>query len=810
MASHPTNKGTLYLRNTITLIPKGSEADDTPLIQAAYDKLFDHGGGTITLAEGTFHIKSSIKPKWGVNIKGVGGRDNATRLNVYAQIIAFDCSAATAANQSIQGCRFSDFTLIAVTNGQGIGFHCASTGQLANQFILENVRFWQLLAGSTTGASNVGFFDCQIRNCQFNHCVTGWTVSGTGTTISNCYFGSCKTQAVRMKKPDSASFGIGVTLNDCIFAGGGTTQYCIRVDDICNNITCNNTWFETFAVAVISAPTISAHNIDFNACTIQPSTGVGADLLSITSTSITGKITFNRCIYWRENGTKIYPAQDYFTAKFHATDGLLTVHDCIYNDNSSASHYTSATQQISGLTASQAVVTNAASELASLEYTSADNVSTIMSRDGTGKSEVKEFVITGLTASQAIVTDANKKLTSMEYASTAFTASTLVQRDGFGNIKAKMVDLHDQTMLQAPIFTTRSTGTRVLINANISGTNVDYAIGITAGAMWFSIREAISAVSFKWYAGVSERMALHGDGILRLLANVTSTNTASGSLVVTGGVGISGALHSGTASITNAFDAGSISSDSTINAALGSVAAPSYTFTGEATTGISCTSDGVMIYSTNGVERMRIHDSAVIVEPSIQLTANGGVNSNLFTSLDDGSAVAPIFARDNDSGMFFEYNGTADSYDVALCADNVERFRIAADTGEVALNGRTVLASIYLPEIAALTNVEGSQTANAKYMRIGDIIFVSGSAGINPTGAGAMLWSFTLPVTKHATAPIGTGLWNSREANIHGFVTSTDAGAGVLDFATSTGCDAPNGNTFFFHYHFSYLAASSI
>lgn len=94
----------------------------------------------------------------------------------------------------------------------------------------------------------------------------------------------------------------------------------------------------------------------------------------------------------------------------------------------------------SGLTASQAVVTDGSKNLASLGYGSTNTVSTLVERDSSGNfsAGVGSYTglnVSGLTASQAVVTDGSKNLASLAYAS-ANTASTLVQRDGSGNFSA--------------------------------------------------------------------------------------------------------------------------------------------------------------------------------------------------------------------------------------------------------------------------------------------------------------------------------------------------------------------------------------
>lgn len=63
----------------------------------------------------------------------------------------------------------------------------------------------------------------------------------------------------------------------------------------------------------------------------------------------------------------------------------------------------------------------------------------------------------------------------------------------------------------APSFTNRSTGTKIVLYPNISGSTVDYAIGIDNSTLWQSVLN--STGSFKWYAGTTQVASLSGSGL---------------------------------------------------------------------------------------------------------------------------------------------------------------------------------------------------------------------------------------------------------------------------------------------------------
>ena len=75
-----------------------------------------------------------------------------------------------------------------------------------------------------------------------------------------------------------------------------------------------------------------------------------------------------------------------------------------------------------------------------------------------------------------------------------------------------------------PSFTTnRSVGTKIVLAPNTSSTQTEYALGIEAGAMWFSIPVAASR-AFQWYAGTANIATLFGNGTLDIKGNTSQIN----------------------------------------------------------------------------------------------------------------------------------------------------------------------------------------------------------------------------------------------------------------------------------------------
>jgi len=73
----------------------------------------------------------------------------------------------------------------------------------------------------------------------------------------------------------------------------------------------------------------------------------------------------------------------------------------------------------------------------------------------------------------------------------------------------------------APAFTTRSAGTKALLYPAISGSQVDYAMGIDAATLWSSIPVASSSFYFKWYGGETQVASLDGTGAFTAVGGIS-------------------------------------------------------------------------------------------------------------------------------------------------------------------------------------------------------------------------------------------------------------------------------------------------
>jgi len=137
--------------------------------------------------------------------------------------------------------------------------------------------------------------------------------------------------------------------------------------------------------------------------------------------------------------------------------------------------------------------------------------------------------------------------------------------------------------LNAPTFTTRSPGTRIVYYNYLSSNDSDYAVGVSTGQLWWSIPRGTPQFTYKWFGGVSELMSLNGNGILTVSGGVVGNLTGTASVATTAsnlnrsviaGVGLTGGgelttnrtlsvqLNGGSSGL--AVDSNGISVDSTV------------------------------------------------------------------------------------------------------------------------------------------------------------------------------------------------------------------------------------------------------
>ena len=72
-----------------------------------------------------------------------------------------------------------------------------------------------------------------------------------------------------------------------------------------------------------------------------------------------------------------------------------------------------------------------------------------------------------------------------------------------------------------PAFTTRTDGTKLLLYPATTGSQVDYAMGISAATLWSSIPVASSSFFFKWFGGQTQIASLDGTGLFTAVGGIS-------------------------------------------------------------------------------------------------------------------------------------------------------------------------------------------------------------------------------------------------------------------------------------------------
>ena len=157
---------------------------------------------------------------------------------------------------------------------------------------------------------------------------------------------------------------------------------------------------------------------------------------------------------------------------------------------------------------------------------------------------------------------------------------------------------------------------------------------------------------------------------------------------------------------------------------------------------------------------------------AVALDVNGAIHGNtIFRNTEGGSAAVPSFqpGNDNDTGMF--HGG---SNIIGFSTGGIERLEIDASgtvilanglsigrttvTGTPAATDGNVFSGTYTPTLTNSSGIASSAASACQYMRVGNVVTVSGQVQIAPTGSDFNM-KMTLPIASAFTA--------SRQASGH-------------------------------------------
>ena len=157
---------------------------------------------------------------------------------------------------------------------------------------------------------------------------------------------------------------------------------------------------------------------------------------------------------------------------------------------------------------------------------------------------------------------------------------------------------------------------------------------------------------------------------------------------------------------------------------------------------------------------------------AVALDVNGAIHGNtIFRNTEGGSAAVPSFqpGNDNDTGMFW-----GGSNIIGFSTGAIERLEIDASgtvtlanglsigrtavTGTPAATDGNVFSGTYTPTLTNSSGINSSAASACQYMRVGNVVTVSGQVQIAPTGSDFNM-KMTLPIASAFTA--------SRQASGH-------------------------------------------
>jgi hypothetical protein len=107
---------------------------------------------------------------------------------------------------------------------------------------------------------------------------------------------------------------------------------------------------------------------------------------------------------------------------------------------------------------------------------------------------------------------------------------------------------------------------------------------------------------------------------------------------------------------------------------------------------------------------------------------------------------------ERDNGAAWEsIEGIGDAGDVVGPGSAVDGNMAAFDgvTGKLLKDGGVVSSSTYTPSLTNATNVAASTAYQCQWLRIGNVVTVSGKVSIDPTATGAIILGVSLPVASN-------------------------------------------------------------
>jgi hypothetical protein len=258
--------------------------------------------------------------------------------------------------------------------------------------------------------------------------------------------------------------------------------------------------------------------------------------------------------------------------------GNITGGNVLGGANVNATTHTGTTVSVTGnITGGNLIISGSISDSAQLDIqTTSANANIVLTPNGTGNVNTGANVsVTGNITGGNVLGGANVNATSLTGTTVSvsgnITGGNILTAGQFvstltGNVGNGLAQIYlngatlnridyNQNGTGAPTFTTRSSGTKIVLYPNIGAAAADYAVGIEGGGLWTAV--PTTSNQFKWYAGTTQVAALGGGGNLSVTGTVTAASVVGG--VMTGSsLSVTGNVTGGNLSVTGTVTAASV------------------------------------------------------------------------------------------------------------------------------------------------------------------------------------------------------------------------------------------------------------
>ena len=282
----------------------------------------------------------------------------------------------------------------------------------------------------------------------------------------------------------------------------------------------------------------------------------------------------------------------------------------------------------------------------------------------------------------------------------------------------------------APTFTTRSTGTKIVLNPSITTTSVDTAIGYLSDAggpaMWFSMVSNISG-RFAFFGGQTEVFRIASSGQIQLSAGTAALPVISAGLANSGdsNTGIYFPAADTIGFVEGGVEAMRLDANARLNLTAGTAANPIINAglnSSDTDTGIYFPAANSVSISTGGTERFNVNSSGI---PTFTYADNTFQGINIRNTSNTSNALNGLTIYDSANTSVGQFN-----YVNSVFANGALQNTVLINSV-----GNVKLGFVASSNISASTNSDiylqtGSTTA-------GRMIYVAGQAAMVGIGMGA-------------------------------------------------------------------------